>query len=64
MRKTRVRKRTNKKRVYQRSTRRIRSVKRATGGAVDDVVVTGTLGVMNESDYAQTEKNLDQQGAE
>lgn len=78
MRKTRVRKRTNKKRVHKRHTRRVRSTRR--GGSIvtpmvgklegeehkglGKIVIAGPMGVMSGKAYLQTMENIDQQGAE
>ena len=74
MRKTRVRKRTNKKHAHKRSTRRARggSITTPMVGTFDGrahkglgkIVIAGPMGGMSGRAYVKMMDNLDQQGPE
>jgi hypothetical protein len=62
-----LRMRSTRKVKRMRSTRhakRAKRVNRSRGGAISDVVVAGTNGVMSEKEHEQMMLNQDQQGLE
>jgi len=59
-----LRMRSTRKVKRMRSTRHAKRVNRSRGGAISDVVIAGTNGVMSEKEHEQMMLNQDQQGLE